>query len=438
MPSLAIENECFKNFSSRKIKASLVVIALCFSLAVMISSSPNVFANANQPDIAASSIVAQTVTSANLASVEIDCSLTPTLNSSSFENLPVNGNFILGQFGSGNFTPPDQFGNGGFPGNFTPGQFGPGGNFTSGQSFNGTLPAFNGSSFVGGRSLVMNESLYSDINSITGVVAVASILQVSENQNQTLPMFEDNFTGSVSNYLIVGVPLFSSIIDIYPILPTNITSGRNLQASDTGMIVISENNLAYFGAGVGDTITLLGRSFEVVGIHGTSGITDSQTLYMSLSDAQSLTNNTGNITTLKVFADSSSDVTSVVSAIKSLHPELSVVTVQTSGTSQVSTSSPSASVQQNASSPDISYAAIAAVVVVIILIVVAVTLRKRRKAKSYSSNVSGSSEELSERQGAFFFSLFQYLNREWSWRAILENCFIVNSLPSSRNIKGEY
>jgi len=412
---LAIENECFKNFSSRKTKAALVVIALCFSLAVMVSSAPNVFANADHPDIAASSIVAQTVTSTNVASVEIDCSLTSTFNSSSFGNLPVNGNFTPGQLGSGNFTPPDQFGNGGFPGNFTLGQFGPGGNFSISQVFNGTLPTLNNSSFVGGRSLVMNESLYSDINSITGVAAVASILQVSENQNQTSPISGENFTRSVSNYIIMGVPLSSSIIDTYSILPTNITAGRNLQASDSGVIVISENNSAYFGAGVGDTITFLGRSFEVVGIHGTSGITDSQTLYMSLSDAQSLTNNTGNITTLKVFADSSSDVASVVSAIKSLHPELSVVTAQTSGTSQVSTSSPSASVQQKASSPVISYAAIAAVVVVIILIVVAVTLKKRRKAKSYSSNVSGSSEELSERQGAFSFSLFQYLNIEWSW-----------------------
>ena len=436
MTSLAIENECFKNFSSRKTKAALVVIALCFSMAVMISSSPNVFANADKSDMGVSSIVAQTVTSTNLASVEIDCSLTPTFISSSFGNLPVNGNFTPGQFGGGNFT-PGQFGDIGFPGNFTPGQFVPGGNFTPGQSFNGTLPAFNGNSFVDGRSLVMNESLYSDINSITGVAAVASILQVSENQNQTLPMLEENFTHSVPNYIIVGVPLSSSIIDTYPILPTNITAGRNLQARDSGVLVISENNSAYFGARVGDAIELLGRSFEVVGIHGASGLLDSQTLYMSLSDAQSLTNNTGNITSLKVFADSSSDVTSVVNAIKSLHPELSVVTAQTSGTSQDSTSSPSASVQQNASSPDLSYAAIAALVVVIALIVVAVTVRKRQKAKSDGSNVSDSSKELSERRGGFSFSPVSISEFRTEFGTILKNCLIVNSLPSSQNIKGE-
>ena len=433
MTSLAVENECFKNFFSRKTKAALVVIALLFSMAVVVSSSPNVFANADQSDMAASSIVTQTLTSTNLVSVEIDCSLTPTFNSSSFGNLPNNGNFTPGQFGSGNFT-PGQFDNGSLPsGNFTPGQFGPGGNFTLGQFSNGTVP----SGFGGGGTLIMTESSYSDISSITGVVAVVPILQVSENQNQTLPISGENFTRSVPNYIIVGVSLSSSIIDTYPVLPANITVGRNLQAGDSGVLVISENNSAYFGAGVGETITLSGRSFEVVGIYWASGIMDSQTLYMSLSDAQSLTNNTGNITTLKVFADSSSDVTSVVNAIKSLHPELSVVTAQTSGASQVSSSSPSPSVQQNASSPDLSYAAIAAVIVVIILIVVAVTVRKRQKAKSDGSNVSDSSKELSERRGGFSFSPISTSEFRTEFGTILKNCLIVNSLPSSQNIKGE-
>jgi putative ABC transport system permease protein len=49
---------------------------------------------------------------------------------------------------------------------------------------------------------------------------------------------------------------------------------------------------------------------------------------MNLSDAQSLTNNIGYITSLKVFADSSASVTDVASAVSSLHPELSVVTAQ--------------------------------------------------------------------------------------------------------------
>jgi putative ABC transport system permease protein len=108
----------------------------------------------------------------------------------------------------------------------------------------------------------------------------------------------------------------------------NITAGRNLQAGDSRVVLLSENNTAFFGAGVGDTIDILGQTFEVIGIHGSTGVEDRTTLYMNLSDAQSLTNNIGYITSITVFADSSDVVTEVANAISSLHPELSVVTGQ--------------------------------------------------------------------------------------------------------------
>jgi putative ABC transport system permease protein len=66
----------------------------------------------------------------------------------------------------------------------------------------------------------------------------------------------------------------------------------------------------------------------VIGIHGSTGVEDVTTLYMNLSDVQSLTNNTGYITSLTVFADSSDVVTEVANAISSLHTELSVTTSQ--------------------------------------------------------------------------------------------------------------
>jgi putative ABC transport system permease protein len=72
----------------------------------------------------------------------------------------------------------------------------------------------------------------------------------------------------------------------------------------------------------------MGQPFTVVGVHGSSGVEDRTTLYMSLSDAQSLTNNTGYVTSLRVFTANSADVTSVANAISALHPELSVVTSQ--------------------------------------------------------------------------------------------------------------
>ena len=173
----------------------------------------------------------------------------------------------------------------------------------------------------------MNETLYDDISNVANVVVVVPILQVSEGTNETIDMMGRSFTRQITEYVIVGVPLNSSI-ENHPILPTNITEGRTLQSGESGVVLLSENNTAYFGVGLGDTVTILDRDFEVVGVYSSSGVADQTTLYMSLSDAQSLTNNTGYINSLDVFATDSASVSSVASAISSLHPELTVTTAQ--------------------------------------------------------------------------------------------------------------
>jgi putative ABC transport system permease protein len=187
---------------------------------------------------------------------------------------------------------------------------------------------FGGGPFGQGGTAAMNQTLYEDITSISGVDAVAYTLQVSEGHNTTIEMMGRSFTRLVTEYVIEGVTLNSDLISSYPVLPTNITSGRNLQTGDIGVVLLSENNTDYFDAGVGDTVTILGESFQVIGIHGSTGVADLTTLYMSLSDAQSLTNNTGYITSLTVFADNSDAVTEVANSISTLHPELTVTTAQ--------------------------------------------------------------------------------------------------------------
>lgn len=174
----------------------------------------------------------------------------------------------------------------------------------------------------------MNETLYDDISSIEGVATVVPSLQASEGTEQTIEQNGRSFTGLVTEYIIQGIPLNSSIVDNYPVLPLTITAGRNLQAGDSGVVLLSQNNTAFFEAGVGDTITILDQPFEVIGVYEPTGVEDATTLYMNLSDAQSVTNNTGYITSLTVFTESSDVVTDVANAISSLHPELSIVTGQ--------------------------------------------------------------------------------------------------------------
>ena len=250
--------------------------------------------------------ITQTEASINQTLTQIDCSLTPEFEGFGFRpsNSGNGGSFTPGQL------PPE---------NFTPGQFGGG---------MGIPGMFGGGAFGQRGATPMNQSLYNDISSVSGVAAIAPILQVSEGEDVTMEMMGRTFTRQVTQYVIEGISLDSNLIETYPILPTNITAGRNLQAGDTGVVLLSENNTDYFGVEVGETVTILGESFEVIGTHGSTGVSDATTMYMSLSDVQSLTNNTGYITSISVFAESSDIVTEVADSISSLHPELSVATSQ--------------------------------------------------------------------------------------------------------------
>jgi len=282
-----------------------VIIALGFSMAIMISIPAGITANQESTLNLTENLgntITQTEATINQTLIQIDCSLSPSMEGFGFA--PPN-------MGRSDFAPPGS--------GFAPGQFGNG---------TGMPGAFGGGAFSRGGTSAMNETLYDDIGSIESVAAVVPSLQVSQGTNQTVEMFGRSFTRLVPDYVIEGIPLTSSLVDSYPILPANITAGRNLQAGDSGVVLLSENNTAFFEAEVGDTIDILGQSFEVIGIHGSSGVEDVTTLYVNLSDAQSLTNNIGYITSVTVFADSSDVVTEVAKAISSLHPELLVVTGQ--------------------------------------------------------------------------------------------------------------
>jgi putative ABC transport system permease protein len=186
---------------------------------------------------------------------------------------------------------------------------------------------FGGGSLGGGSVSPMNATLYTDINStVSGIAAVETILQASEGSNETVSMMGRSFTRQISEYTIEGIPLTSELIDNYDILTSNITAGRNLQAGETGVVLLSENNSAYFDAGVGDTVSILDYNFTVVGIHGTTSSSDSLILYMNLSDAQTITNNTGYITSIRVFTTNSDVVSTVAETIRTMHPEVSVTT----------------------------------------------------------------------------------------------------------------
>ena len=276
-------------------------------MAIMVSIPAGITANQESTESLTqnlSNTIAQTEATIDQTLTQIDCSLSPSMEGFGFTPPDM---------GDSDFTPPDG------ASGFTPGDFG--GGFRPGQ--------FGGGQFGGGGTTAMNETLYSDISSIEGVAAVAPSLEASEGTEETFTSPNGmEFTRLVPDYVIKGVPLTSDLVDNYPILPTDIIAGRNLQAGDSGVVLLSENNTVFFNAGVGDTIDILDQSFQIIGIYASTGVEDATTLHMNLSDAQSVTNNSGYITSITVFAESSDAVTEVANDISSLHPELSIVTGQ--------------------------------------------------------------------------------------------------------------
>lgn len=346
---MGVITRAIRNISRRKTRALLVIIALGFAMAIMISIPAGVLANQAQVEALTDTLtntINQSDTTVNMALTQIECTISSGFEGYGFSNnvtgsAPPSGNAYFGQFGGGDFG--------------------------------------------GGQTSPMNESLYSDISSIDGVASVVPILKVSEGSNVTMEWNGRTFTRQITEYVIEGVPL--NVSETYTIISSNITAGRNLQEGDTGVVVLSENNSAYFNAGVGDHVTILGQEFLVIGIHGSSGVSDATTLYMNLTDAQTLTNKAGYITSLEVFAESSDDVNSVATAISNLHQELTVTTYQDrlNQLAQLQESYATALANAQASIAQTQTTAIEEIVVVIVatslivLFVMLYTVRERTK-----------------------------------------------------------
>lgn len=160
---------------------------------------------------------------------------------------------------------------------------------------------------------LMNMTQY--INNISSISHVKDVIPTFD--------VEENSTGFVYN--IYALPLDNaSLLSMYPLLlPSNITVGRNLEFGDGGVVVLQERVADYFGMDVGDSFRLWNETFLVVGIEGYS-VLNSTTVYMDLEDVWGLTNNTGNVTNLRVFADDISNVEKVASEVCLMFPELSV------------------------------------------------------------------------------------------------------------------
>ena len=267
-----------RNISRRKIRALLVIVALSFSLAIMVSIPAGVVANQESMQSLSqglNSTIIDTEAQINQSTTLIECSTSS----------------------GGMFSPPNMSG-------FQPGM--------DRSGFGATRQEF-----------YMNESVVGSIGSIAYVKDVVPFLvkSSSEATQETITTPRGDFTMSRPLYTITGISLNSSLIDEYSILPTNITAGRNLREGDSGVLLMSLNLTEYYGVGVGSEVTVNGTSFTVIGIYDQAGQSSIGTrgVYMNLTDAQTVTNEIGNVSRLDVYVDDVSDVDNATSQIQAMY-----------------------------------------------------------------------------------------------------------------------
>jgi ABC-type antimicrobial peptide transport system permease subunit len=275
-----------RNISRRKIRALLVIVALSFSLAIMVSIPAGLVAN-QQSTLSLTqrfnSTIIETEEQINQSTTLIECSTSS----------------------GGMFSGP-------------PSMSGPPSDMSSPPS------GMNRSSFSFRREeFYMNESVVGNISSIAGVKDVIPFLvkSSSETTQETITTPMGDFTMSRPLYTITGVCLNSSLIDEYSVLPTNITAGRNLREGDSGVLLMSLNLTEYYGVGVGSEVEVNGTSFTVIGIYDQAGQNSMETrgVYMNLTDAQTITNEIGNVSRLDVYAENVSCVDTINTQIQSMY-----------------------------------------------------------------------------------------------------------------------
>lgn len=178
---------------------------------------------------------------------------------------------------------------------------------------------------------MLNESDVIDISAIAGIETV-------------IPRFNRRVGGSGGlrsqdyNYIVIGVPLESAILDNYPVFsPLLISDGRTLNEDDGAAIMIKQDLVTYFNAGVGDTVNLGGTDFTIVGIFYSTGVQNPKMIYMSLQNAQDLFRAGDRVSSIQVFVESSDMVNTVATNIEALNDSWRVSTIedmQTAGIGQ--------------------------------------------------------------------------------------------------------
>ncbi|WP_420368284.1 ABC transporter permease [Curtobacterium sp. L1-20] len=123
---------------------------------------------------------------------------------------------------------------------------------------------------------------------------------------------------SVDAFTVTGIPVSGAAVG--PLTSTELTKGRTFTAADAGkdVVVLDSAYAKSESKAVGDTLSIGGKDFTVIGIvasTGSSSTTGSNT-YVPLDTAQALADLDGKVTSVYVSASSSADVGTIKSALQ--------------------------------------------------------------------------------------------------------------------------
>ena len=132
----------------------------------------------------------------------------------------------------------------------------------------------------------------------------------------------------VDTFSVNGIDVDSTSVG--PLTAVTLDDGRSLEADDTGayVAVLDSAYATTSELAVGDSITIGGQEFEIVGIISSTSV-DAETaanVYIPLDVAQTLSDNEGMLSTVYVQADDASQVATLADALEAALPDATIST----------------------------------------------------------------------------------------------------------------
>ena len=129
-----------------------------------------------------------------------------------------------------------------------------------------------------------------------------------------------------TNISVAGVD--ESVKELGAITPGQLSAGRYFRTGTARDAILDESYASREGLGVGDSVTLDGTEFTVVGIAGSPLGGQSSDVYVKLSQLQALSDRAGRVNTVYVRATSADEVASVAAGIEETVDGASVTTAE--------------------------------------------------------------------------------------------------------------